>query len=102
VIDCPGVVVELDSIRLAAHSRRNLCERRLHTVCTGCYLCRRKAAYVHVRCRHEAQLVQVRGGLIEVLAADAVARWAREWDAARSASGTTVVDNTTIECASTR
>ena len=36
------------------------------------------------------------------LAADAVARLARDMAAARSASGTTVVDNTIIECASTR
>ena len=36
------------------------------------------------------------------LAADAVACWARDMAAARSASGTTDVDNTIIECASTR
>jgi hypothetical protein len=36
------------------------------------------------------------------LAADAVARSARDCDAARSASGTTVVDKTIIECASIR
>ena len=42
-------------------------------------------------------LAQPRDGRIGALAADAVARSARDLAAARSASGTTVVDNTIIE-----
>ena len=51
----------------------------------------------------DPDVIQVgRGACMGALAADGVARWARDMAAARSASGTMVVDNTIIECASTR